>query len=334
MGKPLIEGLRFPALSDGESLQLALLNDEVDWASAFVPDIEETFVAPDPAHHHYWFPPVGAVVMLYANTTRAPFDDANVRKALSMALDREQIVDVAIYGYTHPADATGLSEAHKGWKNADAVANGGWTERNVAEANRLLDGLGYAWEKESRLLPDGRKMTFELAGIGDWPDWATASLVVASNLEEVGIVTTLQTYDFGIWFDKVQKGEFDLSLGWSAGGPTPYNFYRAIMSTETVKPIGQDAPENWHRFGLEAADRLLDQFVAESDSTVQHELVDQLQFLFVEHAPAIPLFPGPQWGEYNSRRFTGFPDQDNPYAQLATFAAPDRLLVLTSIRPR
>jgi peptide/nickel transport system substrate-binding protein len=58
-----------------------------------------------------------------------------------------------------------------------------------------------------------------------------------------------------------------------------------------------------------------------------------LQFLVVDQAPAIPLFPGPQWGEYNSSRFTGFPDQDDPYALLPPWATPDRLLVLTSIRP-
>jgi peptide/nickel transport system substrate-binding protein len=332
-GKPLIRGMRFPAFSDDDAMTLALLNDEVDWASTFIPDIEDTYIARDPAHYHYWFPPVGSVVMLYANTTRAPFDDANVRKALSMALDREQIVEVAMYGYTHPADATGLSDAYKGWKSADAVAKGGWTNRDLTEANRLLDASGFAWDDGMRILPDGARMTYELAVIGDWSDWAVACLIIANNLEEVGIAVTVQTYDFGVWYDLVQKGKFDLSLGFSASGPTPFNFYRAIMSTETVKPVGRNALENWHRFGSDEADRLLEQFAAIHDQQVQRELAAQLQFLFVEHAPAIPLFPGPQWGEYNSRRFAGFPDQNNPYAQLSPWAAPDRLLVLTSLRP-
>jgi peptide/nickel transport system substrate-binding protein len=332
-GKPLIRGLRFPALSDGDAISLALLNGEVDWAAAFIPDIEETYVARDPAHHHYWFPSVGDVVLLYANTTRPPFDDANVRKAISMALNREQIVDLAMNGYTHPADATGLSDAYEGWKNAEAVAQGGWTKRDLTAANQLLDSLGFAWDDGTRVLPDGTRMEYELSVIAEFPDWVLACTIIASNLEEIGIAATVETYGFGIWYDLLQKGEFDLSLSFSARGPTPFDFYRATLSTETVRPVGQNALENWHRFGSEEADLLLEQFSATSDPQLQQELASQLQFLFVEHAPAIPLFPSPQWGEYNSRRFAGFPDQHNPYAQLSPWAAPDRLLVLTSLRP-
>ena len=70
-------------------------------ASNFVPDIENTYVAKDP-DFHYWFPAVGTTVHLYTNTTKAPFDDPNVRKALSMAIDRDQIVAVAMYDTPTP----------------------------------------------------------------------------------------------------------------------------------------------------------------------------------------------------------------------------------------
>ncbi|MFL5758914.1 MAG: ABC transporter substrate-binding protein [Thermomicrobiales bacterium] len=332
-GKPLVRGLRFPAFSDSQSILLALLSDEIDWTAAFIADVEKTFVAKDPAHHHYWFPLAGSDVMLYANTTRAPFDETNVRKALSMALDREQIVEVAMSGYTYPADATGLSDAYQEWKNADAVANGSWTKRDLTGANRLLDASGYAWDDGTRVLPDGTRMEYELDGVVGWSDWVSACQIMAKNLREVGINLTVKNNDAAVWIDRVQKGQFDLSIGWSTDGPTPFNFYRATMSTATVKPVGEVAIDNWHRFGNDEADRLLDQFAATSDPQVQRELADQLQFLFVEHAPAIPLFPGPKWGEYNSTRFTGFPDQNDPYALLSSFATPDRLLVLTSIRP-
>ncbi len=54
----------------------------------------------------------------------------------------------------------------------------------------------------------------------------------------------------------------------------------------------------------------------------------------MENAPALPLFPGPSWGEYTSARFTGFPDQNNPYAKLAPHDDPEPLLVMLELKPR
>ena len=75
------------------------------------------------------------------------------------------------------------------------------------------------------------------------------------------------------------------------------------------------------------ADALLSQFAATSDEAEQKDLANQLQALFVENFPAIPLFPGPQWGEFNSTRFTDFPSEENPYAILSTYEFTERLLI-------
>jgi peptide/nickel transport system substrate-binding protein len=63
-------------------------------------------------------------------------------------------------------------------------------------------------------------------------------------------------------------------------------------------------------------------------------LNERIQTLFVENAPALPLFPGPSWGEYTSTRFTGFPDEGNPYAKLAPHDDPEPLLVMLEVKPR
>ncbi|HXI55813.1 MAG TPA: ABC transporter substrate-binding protein, partial [Polyangia bacterium] len=66
----------------------------------------------------------------------------------------------------------------------------------------------------------------------------------------------------------------------------------------------------------------------------QMRLYHDLERVFAQQAPAIPLFPGPLWGEYNDKRFTGFPDQKNPYAPLSPNLFPQSLLVLTRLLPR
>ncbi|MDQ3444290.1 MAG: ABC transporter substrate-binding protein, partial [Chloroflexota bacterium] len=129
------------------------------------------------------------------------------------------------------------------------------------------------------------------------------------------------------------NGDFTMSIGWSEGGATVFNFFRGVMSTETKEPVGESAAQNWHRFGSEEADALLASFAATSDEAEQREIAGELQVLYAENAPAVPLFPGPQWGEFNSSRFEGFPSEEDPYALLSTWQ-PERAIVLTTITPK
>ena len=334
-GKPQVQALRFLAFPANDQSNLALINGEVDWAGDFVPAIERIFVERDPEHHHYWFPAVDGTVMLYANTREFPFDRAETRKALSMALDRDLIIKIAMHGYTHPADATGLSDLHEKYRDPNAVQAERWTQYDPKRAEEILDGAGLTrGEDQLRTLPDGQALHLELKVPSGFSDWLRASQVIARNLRDIGLDVVVVAQDFGVWYDGVQRGEFGLAMGWSHPSPTPYGFYRELMSTRTVRPIGTSSPLNWHRFGLESADALLARFEDTTDERQQKEIMNQLQMLFVEHAPAIPLFPGPLWGQYNSKRFKGFPDEGSPYAPLSPNLYPQALLVLTQLEPR
>lgn len=333
-GKPYIEGMRFPAYTSNDAANLATLNGENDWTANFIPDVEVTYVAKDPEHFNYWFPNTGEVVMLYLQTTKAPFDDPNVRKAISMAINREQIAEIPMYGYTKPADSTGLSDGFSSWKSDAAVQAGvDNVTFNVDKANELLDAAGLTLDGDVRKLPDGSEMSYEINVVSGWSDWVQSCDLIARSLEEVGIKAEVRALDFAAWIEVVQKGEFAISIGWSSGGATPYNFYRGQMSELTLEAVGTTGNENWHRYSNPDADLVLSDFAAATDPAVQQDLASQLQTLFVENLPAIPLFPGPQWGEYNTMRFTDFPNADNPYAVLSTYALVERLLPITTIKP-
>jgi peptide/nickel transport system substrate-binding protein len=333
-GMPYIKGFRFPAYPSNDAANLANTNGENDWFANFIPDIENAFVAKDPEHHHYFQPATGSDIMIYLNTTKAPFDDVNVRKALSMAMDRANIVELAMWNFTHPADATGLSDAYSNWKSEEAVAAGeALMQFNIEEANRLLDEAGLARDGDVRKLADGTEMAYDINVVSGWSDWVQAVQIIAQNFEDIGVKLEVRPYDFSAWIERVNKGEFDITIGWSSGGPTPYNYYRGQMSELTWREVGTVANENWHRFKNAEADTLLASFAASTDEAEQKDLVNQLQMLFVEQFPAIPIFPGPEWGQYNDTRFTDFPNEDNPYSKLSTYGYTERLLVMTTIKP-
>ncbi len=334
-GKPAVDALRFPAYPSNERANLALAFGEVDWAGNFVPAIDRVYAARDPEHHRYWSPLTGSTIFLYANALKPPFDDARVRKALSLAIDRKLLVDVALYGYSRPADATGLSDAYATWRDA-RVGAAGWVAHDPEGAERLLDEAGCARGPDHLRRCGGRPLRYEILVASGWSDWVRAAQVIARGLKAVGVEASVRAYDYGAWFERLQKGEYDLSLGWATEGATPYTFYEWLMASATVKPLGERSLGNWNRYGSKAADALLAAFEREPGLEAQRELSRALQRVFAAEAPAIPLYPNPSWAEYSTRRFTGFPSAENPYADPSPnkYQRAECLLVLTQLTPR
>ena len=337
-GKPAFQGLRFPAYPGNDQANMALVNGELDWAGNFVPDANTTYVAKNSQDFHYYFAQ-GDSVMLYINPAVKPFDNPDVRKAVSMGIDRKMMLNVAEYDYVPPLDATGLSSEYSTWKDPKAVTAGTWTNYDVKAANDLLDKAGLKKGSDGiRLDQSGKPMKYTLLAVNGWTDWISACQIIAQNMQELGISITLDTPEQNSWQDQLFSGNFQWSISWSSGGATPYNFYRGQMSKLTVLPVGTAANENWNRFIDPKADDLLTQFAQTDDAAKQKDLMNQLQMIFVNDAPAIPLFPGPDWYEYVTTRFTGWPTQDNPYAPGPPYGtpsfAPTPLLVVTSIKPK
>lgn len=331
--KQQIEGIRMLAFAGNDGANLAAVNGDVDWAPQFMPNIEETFISKDPENRDYWFPPTGAMINWQLNTAKAPFDDVDVRKALSMAVNREQVTSIGMTGYTEPADCTGLSGAYENWKSDEVLADCDWTEYNVDAANALLDEAGYAKGADGmRTMEDGSPFAFDISVGSASSDWLSVANVISQNLADVGITATVDAPDWATVVSGYELGEFDTGIVWSNAAPTPYQYFRGMMGTSTVEAVGEKTFENYHRYGSEEAEQLLTAFAASSDEAEQGDIVNQLQEVYSENAPAVPLFPGPEWGAYTDVNFEGWPTEENPYATLSV-RAPTTVLLLTSLKP-
>ena len=331
--KQKIAGIKMLAFAGNDGANLAAANGDVDWAPQYMPNIEKTFISKDPDHRKYWFPSTGSMINWQLNTTKAPFNDTDVRKALSMAVDREQVTKIGMSGYTKPADCTGLSGNYETWKNKEVQDNCDWTKLNVDEANTILDKAGYPKGADGRrTLKDGKPFEFKISVGAASSDWLSVANVIAQNLAEVGVTAKVDSPDWAAVVAGYETGDFDSGIVWSANDPSPYKYFAGMMGTATVKPVGKKAFENYHRFGDAKADALLTEFAAAADEDKQHEIADKLQEQYNAVAPAIPLFAGPEWGAYNNTRFTGWPTEENPYATLSV-RAPTTVLVLTSLEP-
>jgi peptide/nickel transport system substrate-binding protein len=337
-GKPLpyVDCMRMPVYPGNDPANLAAVNGELDWVGNFIPDIENTFVAANPEKHFYYFWPGGAVVQLYMNTTKAPFSDLAFRRALSKAIDYDSVTNIGMYGYTVPANATGLGPRNEAWLSQAALDRAAELGLNMFDADAAalaLDEAGYldadgdGWRDN----PDGSAISFKVQVVNGWTDWVTSVQIMSQNFQDIGLNSTIDVVDFGVWFNNLQTGSYDTSIGWSSNGNTPYNFYREVLYSPLIGADGIANASLWGRWTSEEVDNLLEAFVATSDVDEQRAISDQLQMIYVENSPAIPLFPGPTWYEYTTHRFVGFPTADDYYTQGSPWNTEGRTLVLTRL---
>jgi peptide/nickel transport system substrate-binding protein len=345
-GKPYIDCVQFPAYSGNDSVNNALINGEIDWAGNFIPDIQNTFVARDPENYGFYFWPEGAgPVVLYLNTTKAPFSDVNFRRAVSMAIDYPNMVE-NVYGpgYSEPFNPTGLSTGRfADWISQEALdkaAELGLGTYNAEGAAALLDEGGYTDTDGNgiRNLPDGgADIVFKIQTVNGWTDWTNSAQYVAQNLQDLGLDVTIETPEFGAWFSALQGGTYDASMGWSAYNRTPWDFYRNVFDstlvTENADGSGTVANgTTWARWFSDETDQLLKDFTLTADLEEQKAISNQLQMAYVENVVAIPLFANPQWYEWNEQRFVGFPKPDNYFAQGSPWNAPGALITVLNLR--
>ena len=334
-GKPYVEKLVFPTFPSNEQVTLALNSGKLDWAGAFIPAVERVFVEKNPEHHKYWFPLTGHTTFLYTNTKDPLLKNKEIRKAVSYAIDRDLVVKVGMYNYTEPASVTGVSGPMSIWQSPKVTSMEDWTRYSKEKSSDIFDKNGYKRGKNGyRNYPDGSPIELEIIIVSGWSDWIRSAQVVSQNLNKIGVKTKVKTYDFGAWISRMQKGDFQLSIGWTEKGSTPYNLYKGMMSPDYVKPLGETADVNWHRFSSDEADALLKQYEKTSDENEIKKIIYQLQEIFVNNAPSIPLFAEASWAECNTTHFTNFPSAENPYATLSPNYEHENLFLMLNVRPR
>ena len=216
-----------------------------------------------------------------------PFDDVAVRQAMSMAIDRQDLVDTVFLGAATPGNA--------GWTHPNSPAFNPDVETiyDVEGANALLDDAGYADSDGDGVREyDGQPMSFELiTPSGDSLRLRSAELV-ATMLAEVGIQANVAaveqaTWEAQIWpeFDVANGRDYQLGMwGWSAPTQADAGQIGALMHSDPV--LGS---LNVTGFVSDAADDLIDQLRVEGDPNARQDLLNQLQVLFAEELPFITL---------------------------------------------
>lgn len=331
-GKPLVDKVLFPAFSSNTSSDLVLNTNGIDWNSQYTPDIKKTYVASDPQHHFYWFPP-SDVVFLYLNLGKYPFNLLPVRQAMSDAINRDRIYKVSESGYEPVTSPTGLVLPASQAFMDPQYANLKFTV-DTTQANALLQGAGFTKGSDGVYADQqGRKLSFELNVPDGYTDWITTCQFIASDLKAIGMNVTVNTVAYDTFYNDMQVGTFDTTLWGTNPGPSPYFIYDSLLRSTDSAPLGQQASSNFERWNDSATDRLLNEYATSNDPNVQKQAIYGLENIMVTQLPSIPLVNEPYWYEYNTLAWKGWPSAQNPYAEPSPYTYPDNEQVILHLQP-
>jgi len=309
--------------------QLDVATKGYDWAYSFISDVDSAWVAAG-NKNTYWFPP-GGTIALYPNLTKAPFNDLNVRKGLSAALDRKAVGDTAAEGYMDPAGQTNILLPFQEKYLDPSIPDSGLITQNTDAALGFFADAGYTRQGDQLVGPDGTQLTITITTANGYNDWLKGVQQVQKQWGAIGIDVKIDTPQPAAYQLALRNGEFDLAMGSTGGTGSLFRDFNTLLSSEFVKPVGEEAVANFARYDNPEADAVLAQFKTAITDDEQIELGYQLQQIVYNDLPVLELYYGGSWGLVSDAKFTGWPTEQNPYASPKTYESTP-LLVLTNLK--
>lgn len=264
-GPPPIDEIRWVAGIDGDGAS-AFANDELDLVQ--VPGWDATWIAYDADLGPRLHAAEPLTISYFGfDTARPPFDDARVRRAFALALDRERLVPLAEGASSTPADSLVPPAI---WPEGFSPSS----EHDLAGARRLLDEAGY------RDRADLGTIVVSGAGLGVGP-------AVEIWREELGVDVEVEVMDFSDYLavlDARPPGIF--TVNWIADYPSPHAIYGLLLQPGAASNYGDWNDERFAEL-LEDAAR-----APEAGVGAAYDAVDAY---VAEQAPIIPWSYGETW---------------------------------------
>ncbi|MEZ5824443.1 MAG: ABC transporter substrate-binding protein [Geminicoccaceae bacterium] len=201
------------------------------------------------------------------NTTQPPFDNAKVRKALNMAINKQAIIDAVFQG--------------QGKVAKNPIPPTMWSYNDAVEDD--------AYD------PDGARAMLEEAGVSGlsmkvWampvarpynPNARRMAELIQADFAAIGVTAEIVSYEWGEYLKKSRELDRDgaILLGWTGDNGDPDNFMATLLSCAAVEN------SNRAQWCYEPYDKLMQDAKATSDQAERTRLYEEAQVIFKEQAP-------------------------------------------------
>jgi peptide/nickel transport system substrate-binding protein len=297
-GKPYLDAIEFRIVENRSTRMLAFTAGDFDMT--FPTDVtiplgrDMKSQAPNAICEYH---ATGVANNLIVNRNAPPFDKAEIRNAMSLALDRPTFSKILSEGQSRiggamlppPAGEWGMPKE----RLEKLTGYGSNIEANQTQARKLMEGLGYGPDKPLKVKVSTRNIA----------TYRDAAVILIDQLKKIHIEGELENVDTPQWYPKVIRGDYSVGLnltGVSVDDP----------DGNLVENYACKSDRNYTKYCNPEVDRLLSEQSKESDKAKRKEIVWQIEKLLVDDA-ARPIIDhnvaGTCWHPY----VKGFVPHDN-----------------------
>ena len=306
-----VPNVYFPVYTSNTAALSALYSGAIDWTGNFIPGLQKQFVDTAPAYHHFWEAP-GSTNALMPNLNKWPTNQLAVRKAISLAVNRNLLASEGEAGLENPiTNTSGITlPTFSAWAGPAAAFTVSPTG-SASAAAAVLTAAGYKKDSSGYFALNGKEVTIQLISPAAYTDYAAVGTMVAQELKAAGINASFQGISVDAWNADMASGNFSVSEHWSNNGLTPYNLYSNWLDSSLNN--GKANSGDYEGLKNSAIDAALAKLAG--DSTVAQQTADLTPIMtyVANNLPVIPITTASEWFEYNSKNWVGWPTQQNPY---------------------
>jgi len=269
-GLPLLDGIEFRTIPDEASILAALRTKQIDWGIIADPRVAIAAGATGSSLVIDRAPALSYHVM-QLNPERPIFQDVRVRQAISCAIDRQQVLDTASL-----AEGQVIGPVTPPYYQPD-LGDMTCYAQDLEKAKQLLKEAG----------AEGLKFSI-MATNEEIPVTVAEAQNIQAQLAKIGVETTIDVVELGVFVDRWFKTEFDAVTTENGGNPDPdvmlYRYWHSTGNLQTVSKY--NSPE---------IDALLTEARTTSDPEKRKELYTEISKKLTEAAPWIWLYVGYQY---------------------------------------
>ena len=262
-GAPAIKDVTYTVMTDSSASLIAFESGDLDLVT--VPLSSWNMIKENSAYQTVLVPTTH-ISYIALNLSKAPFDNADLRKAVAYAIDKESCIVAAYEGLADKADFL-LNPATIDLAPTDGVHY----DYNPDMAREYLAKAGY---------PNGIDVGEMLVyGSGYWPKFAE---IIQQSLSDVGIVVKLHTMDTSAVIQDMKAGNYTMGTGGMACDPQ-VGFLARFCHSRMIQSSAVKFGDPWIDSKLDASDR-------ELDTAKRAALIKEVNDYVMDSAALLPVF--------------------------------------------